>query len=280
MFPVQVSECYGSAAQRSSYAGTSEGVPGAQHGSAYEHVPLTTLRLSPISRVSPDRTDIGTAITPRGVRLQSRALPPGSIQRGELMDERQAACTAWLGHQSHHEASVPTAGHVQNRASFSADTAGVQEYSQQQNFRYSHIVSAPPPEELSVSQDLLRGSISIGEESSAASRQRAGAKARKAGSAKAQGKPQISFADEPHLTSDLPGTAGSASAVMEIAESAEHLAPVPAEVGYVEASACASSGDNVASDEERGSKIRADQKPLEECKASEGSGKLSTLWDT
>lgn len=277
-FPVQASEGYRSATQRSSCAGSSKEVSGAHRGSVYEHVPLTTLRLSPISRVCPDRADIGTAITPRSVRLQSRPLPPSSTQGDEMMNERPAASTTWLIYQSHHD--VATADHVQNRASVSADVTGVPEYPQQQNFRYSHIVSAPPPEELSISQDFLSGSISNGEESSAASALRVGTKARKYGGAKAQGKQQIWFADENQLTADPPGTTGSASGALEITESAEKAASLPPEVAWAEESACASSRGNTASHEERGIKNEAAQNPPDECKASEGSGMLNALWDT
>ncbi|CDI74555.1 hypothetical protein, conserved [Eimeria praecox] len=220
---------------RNSCVGTSEGVLGGHQGTVYEHVPLTTLHLSPIYRAHPQREELGSA---RSIRLSAPLSPHGRLQLERPSEDHSNAGGPSLGPLC--PPSEPTfaaaASGTVNRPSVAVETATLQDAPQQQTFVNAHMMSAELPEEVSVppTQDYslhppcppAEGSIA----SSSLSREGSTLKPRKPGATKAQGKLQISFADEPLLTSDPPGSSSASSTIFNQTENMQHALDSPQEL--------------------------------------------------
>ena len=270
---MQIQESRGGVSQRSSCVGTSEGVTGNHHGSIYEHVPLTALRLNPISRVNHERVDIRN---PHDIRLS--ACPPNHSpsHRGELADERFHASAPWLNSDS----CGPLSSSKQGMHPIAADAAGPQDSLRHQAFVYSHMISAPMPEECSISltQECPSASSSLVEESCSLSAIRGGrGKGRKAGASNGQGKLQICFSDEPRFTSDPPAGPSTTSAILAVEESTEGPPRLEAEKARAEASARRASAESVQTSYRAGTLPRADPKTPHEGNASLAAGKLRRI---
>ncbi|CDJ58397.1 hypothetical protein, conserved, partial [Eimeria maxima] len=200
---------------------TSEGFRGGQQGNVYEHVPLTTLHLSPIYRAHPERAEqLGSA---RSIRLSAPLSPhrrlvlerPSEGIGSAKCHDVAAACP------SPREAAFPEgASGTVNRPSVTEETATLQEAPEQQTFVQAQLMSAELPEDASIhtAEDLPPlVPCSQAEENTlqlSLSREESAVKLRKSGVAKTQGRQQISFADEPLLCSDPPPGSSSASSTL------------------------------------------------------------------
>ncbi|CDJ50582.1 hypothetical protein, conserved [Eimeria brunetti] len=213
---------------RNTCVGTSEGAVGGHHGNVYEHVPLTTLRLSPICRAPPERSDLGST---RSILLSAPLSPHGRLHLERSTEECSLGRSPEIGaHSPRNEATLAataTASGVLNRSVVTGETSILQDAPQQQTFVHSHLLSAELPEEVSVhsTPEIFPRAASPPTEGSVASpslsRETSALKSRKSGASKAQGKLQISFADEPFFTSDPPGNPSSPSTVLNQTENAQ-----------------------------------------------------------
>ncbi|KAL8271054.1 hypothetical protein Esti_005039 [Eimeria stiedai] len=183
---------------------------GEQVGVVYEHLPLSRLRLNPICRSSPQtRIDIGTTMSPRGIRLHTRAAHHGYTYRGELTDDRLFSSVPWFIPPPSSRGPTAKESASSSRASFAVDTTMLHGgASQQQTFVNTHLMSAAfpdeqlaasqPSEQLAASQESLAASLSAGEEaSSVSSAVRGTDRPGILSHGKNKAKPQISFALAP-----------------------------------------------------------------------------------
>ncbi|CDJ29455.1 LOW QUALITY PROTEIN: uncharacterized protein EMH_0049790 [Eimeria mitis] len=224
---------------RNSCVGTSEGIRGGHQGNVYEHVPLTTLRLSPICRAPPERSELEST---RSILLSAPLSPPGRLSLEQHSDDYRNARGVDFGcicpaSEAAFAAAAASAG-SSNRPPAAVETATLQETPQMQTFVHSHMVSAELPDEVSVHPtpefsplgpcspaEGSTASLALSRETSASA-----LRTRKSPAAKAQGKLQISFADEPLFTSDPPGSSSASSTVFNLTENAQQEIASPQEL--------------------------------------------------
>lgn len=220
---------------RNTCVGTSEGVLGGQQGNVYEHVPLTTLHLSPIYRAHPERAELGSA---RSIRLSAPLSPHSRLQLERSSANNSRARGADFGAVCPPaEATLPPAASgTANRPSVVVETATLQDGPLQQTFVHSHLMSAELPEAVSLHQTqdyptLVPCCPAEGSPSSLSpSREGSALRTRSSGAAKAHGKLQISFADEPLLASDpLPGSSCASSTIFNQGENSQQAPTSPQE---------------------------------------------------
>lgn len=216
---------------RNTCVGTSEGSFGGFQGNVYEHVPLTTLRLSPIYRANLERTE---GATPRSMRhpVHQPANPPTRLSpRGvpQFVEGSTLAAT-WFSSPPAAAvvadmtgvSAVPAPPHQQGPSSGSGEAATLQDSPQQQTFMHSHLMSAEVPEDVVVSGSPessqhtalpVEGNKAFSLPASLHAEVAAG----EIGKTAAQipkAKFQPSFANDPYLSLEPPDPSSSASAVL------------------------------------------------------------------